>query len=198
MPSDWQNLTSLTRGRPLVVERVRLVGSDISIEGEFGLPPLAQLTMEDQAFVMAFVREHGSIKQMEAQFGISYPTVKNRLNQVSERLEEYESRAASNGEDEQEVRPAEEREEVLRLLERGKITAREAARSPHRPRETGRPPSRCRNRSREAGVAAAMIASTGGGTEADWFGSGAVSSHTRAISWKYCSGGNMADCIFFA
>ena len=46
------------------------------------MPPLARLTAEDQIFVAAFVRCHGSIKQMEKFFGVSYPTIKNRLNRI--------------------------------------------------------------------------------------------------------------------
>jgi hypothetical protein len=55
----------------------------VTLEGEFDLPPLAQLKPEDQAFVIAFVRHHGSIKKMEELFDISYPTVKNRLNAIA-------------------------------------------------------------------------------------------------------------------
>ena len=79
---DWQALTTLTAGAPFEIERVRLTGQDIAIEGRFDVPPLAQLTADDQTFVAAFVRCHGSIKQMEQFFGVSYPTVKNRLNRI--------------------------------------------------------------------------------------------------------------------
>jgi len=79
---EWQSLTALTAGRNFVVERVRLAGTQIAVEGEFDLPPLARLTAEDQVFVVAFVRCHGSIKQMEKFFGVSYPTIKNRLNRI--------------------------------------------------------------------------------------------------------------------
>jgi hypothetical protein len=58
----------------------------IRIEGDFELPPLALLPAEDQVFVAAFVRCHGSIKEMEKFFGVSYPTIKNRLNRIGERL----------------------------------------------------------------------------------------------------------------
>ena len=81
-PSDWQALTKLTGGSRFLIERVRLVDEDIAIEGRFDLPPLASLTAEDQVFVAAFVRCHGSIKQMEKFFGVSYPTIKNRLNRI--------------------------------------------------------------------------------------------------------------------
>jgi hypothetical protein len=79
---DWQALTKLTGGSRFQIERVRLVDEDIAIEGRFDLPPLASLTAEDQIFVAAFVRCHGSIKQMEKFFGVSYPTIKNRLNRI--------------------------------------------------------------------------------------------------------------------
>ena len=79
---DWQALTKLTAGAPIEIERVRLVDQDVAIDGHFGPPPLAQLSAEDQVFVAAFVRCHGSIKQMEKFFGVSYPTIKNRLNRI--------------------------------------------------------------------------------------------------------------------
>jgi hypothetical protein len=75
MSRDWHELTRLTQGAAIIVERVRLADSDVAIEGSFELPPLARLSAENQVFVMAFVRSHGSIKEMERVFGISYPTV---------------------------------------------------------------------------------------------------------------------------
>src|SRR5215475_3993293 len=86
VPSDWQDLTGLTAGRAFVIERVRLADRDIAIEGAWALPELARLSAEDQVFVAAFVRSHGSIKEMEQVFGVSYPTVKARLNRISEQL----------------------------------------------------------------------------------------------------------------
>ena len=86
MALDWQALTKLSGGARLEIERVRLVDQDVALEGRFELPPLAQLTAEDQVFVAAFVRCHGSIKQMEQYFGVSYPTIKNRLNKIGSQL----------------------------------------------------------------------------------------------------------------
>lgn len=114
MAKEWHELTGLTRGKPVVVERARLVGSSIAIEGEFELPPLARLSAEDQVFVMAFVRCDGSIKEMERVFGISYPTVKNRLAQLAEQFEFVEISSLPS------------RDEILNQLERGEITAEEA------------------------------------------------------------------------
>ena len=60
---------------------------DVTVEGRFDIPALARLSLDDQVFVVAFVRHHGSIKQMERVFGISYPTVKNRLNAIVAELD---------------------------------------------------------------------------------------------------------------
>jgi hypothetical protein len=114
--SDWQELTQLTQGQPLVVERVRLAEKDIVIEGSFELPQLARLNMEDQVFIVAFVRCHGSIKEMEQVFGVSYPTIKSRLNRISQSLEFVETN------------PAPSRAEVLDRLKRGEIGPQDAIR----------------------------------------------------------------------
>jgi len=118
MPNDWQHLTDLTQDRDFVVTGVRLADSDITIAGEFELPVLATLPYEDQVFVGEFVRCHGSIKHMEKAFGVSYPTIKNRLNRVAAQLQLVQI--------EIETAP-EPSDEVLDLLERGEITAVEAA-----------------------------------------------------------------------
>jgi hypothetical protein len=114
MAKDWQELTKISRGGPLLVERVRLLEGDIALEGSFELPPLARMTIEDQIFVTAFVRSHGSIKDMEELFGISYPTVKNRLNRISRQLEFVE------------INPPLARSEILEQLEKGELSVDDA------------------------------------------------------------------------
>jgi hypothetical protein len=119
MAHQWHELTDLTGERPFVVTRVRL-DSGVTVEGEFELPPLVRLRFEDQVFIAAFVRSHGSIKDMEKAFGVSYPTVKNRLNRITQQLGLVEAVPAAG------PSPA-ERSDVLDLLERGEIDADEAA-----------------------------------------------------------------------
>jgi hypothetical protein len=114
--SDWQALTRLTQGAALVVERVRIAGGDVAIEGAFALPRLAQLTHEDQVFVAAFLGAHGSIKEMEQVFGVSYPTIKARLTRLAATLDPIE----------RDTTPP--RSDVLERLERGEIGADEAVR----------------------------------------------------------------------
>jgi hypothetical protein len=114
MPKDWQELTKLTRGASIAVERVRMVDSGIKIEGDFELPALARLSAEDQVFVMAFLRCDGSIKEMERVFGISYPTVKSRLNRIAGQFEFVQNM------------PMPAQEDVLDKLARGEITVNDA------------------------------------------------------------------------
>jgi hypothetical protein len=111
---DWQELTRLTGDQPFVIERVRLAGKAIAIEGAFEPPRLARLSAEDQVFVAAFVRSHGSIKEMEQVFGVSYPTIKNRLARIAARLEFVDTS------------PAPARGDVLERLAAGEISAEEA------------------------------------------------------------------------
>ena len=115
--SDWQDLLRMAQGAALVVERVRIPEKGIAIEGEFALPELARLSLEDQVFIVAFLRSHGSIKEMEQTFGVSYPTIKARLNRISGQLQFIETD------------PSPSRAEILDRLKNGEIAADEAIRA---------------------------------------------------------------------
>lgn len=106
----------MTRGQRILVERVRIPDRDIAIEGSFELPQLARLSLEDQVFITAFVRSHGSIKEMERVFGVSYPTIKARLTRIAGSLEFVESN------------PTPSRSEILERLRNGVITPEDAIR----------------------------------------------------------------------
>ncbi len=115
--SEWQDLLRIAQGASLVIERVRIPEKQISVEGEFTLPQLARLSIEDQVFAVAFLRSHGTIKEMEQTFGVSYPTIKARLNRISSQLEFVETN------------PAPSRAEILARLNNGEITAADAIRA---------------------------------------------------------------------
>ena len=97
----------------MAISRMACPNCRVAMEGEFEVPPLAQLKTEDQAFVIAFVRHHGSIKKMEELFDISYPTVKNRLNAIAAALDKSFEAPSPNF-------------YVLEQLARGEITVEEA------------------------------------------------------------------------
>jgi hypothetical protein len=74
-------------GEPMKISRLHCPECQVSLDGDFEVSPFARLRLEDQLFVLAFLRGHGSIKRMEGLFGISYPTVKNRLAAIVSELD---------------------------------------------------------------------------------------------------------------
>ncbi|MEZ5330747.1 MAG: DUF2089 domain-containing protein [Thermoanaerobaculia bacterium] len=98
---------------PMRVRRLDCPHGHVSMEGEFEVPTLAQLSVEEQLFVTAFVRSHGSIKRMEELFEISYPTVKNRLNAIIGKLDRALEAPSPNL-------------QILERLEQGDLTVEEA------------------------------------------------------------------------
>jgi hypothetical protein len=117
MKKDWTYLAKMLQGKPIIVERVAVENEDLAIEGQFELPPLARLDIDDQVFVAVFVKCHGSIKQMEKHFGVSYPTIKSRLNRIGGQLDFVEVESSTTGGD------------TLDRLDRGEITVDEAIES---------------------------------------------------------------------
>jgi hypothetical protein len=115
--SDWQDLLRIAEGNQLTIERVRIPEKQITVEGQFTLPELARLSLEDQVFVVAFIRSHGTIKEMEQTFGVSYPTIKARLNRIAGQLEFVE------------VNPSSSPTDVLQQLNSGEISAADAIRA---------------------------------------------------------------------
>ena len=99
--------------RPMKLTRATCPECEIDLEGKFEVSPLGQLPEEDQVFIMAFLRHHGSIRKMEESFEISYPTVKNRLRNIVDKLDRVFAGPSPNS-------------VILEQLNRGEITVDEA------------------------------------------------------------------------
>ncbi len=69
-------------GRVLRVRSMYCRACDTQIVGDYPLPPLMRLAEEDQRFVIDFVMCSGSLKEMAARMGLSYPSVRNRLDEI--------------------------------------------------------------------------------------------------------------------
>jgi hypothetical protein len=99
--------------RPMKLTAATCPGCNLKLEGDFEVSALGRLSEEDQVFVAAFLRHHGSIRQMERVFDVSYPTVKNRLRAIVDRLDRAFAVPSPNS-------------LVLEQLSRGEITVDEA------------------------------------------------------------------------
>ena len=111
-------------GRELHVTRLQCGACGTGIDGSFRLDRFARLNSDQLAFLEVFIKNRGIIKDVEAELGISYPTVRARLDDVIRAL--GFPAASEDG-----LRPSQAREERRQILEslRGKqITADEAAR----------------------------------------------------------------------
>ena len=71
----------------LNIERLHCENCETDIDGTFELPLLARLSVSDQWLIIQFVKSSGSLKAMAKLLRLSYPTVRNRLDDVIERVE---------------------------------------------------------------------------------------------------------------
>ena len=70
------------------MKRLRCERCETEVEGSYNLPALASLSQEDQEFVEDFVKASGSLKEMASLLSVSYPTVRNRLDEIIEKLKQ--------------------------------------------------------------------------------------------------------------
>jgi hypothetical protein len=75
----------------LAVRRLYCERCGTEVEGEFGLSPLARLSSDDQSFLLQFLKADASLKEMSRILGVSYPTVRNRLDAIIQKLKSAES-----------------------------------------------------------------------------------------------------------
>src|SRR5271157_2672508 len=108
----------------LTIARLDCPDCKISIEGEFAPPALLKLTGAQIDFVEVFIKNRGIIREVERELGVSYPTVRARLDEVIAALG-YSAKSAA------ESSPSDDhgssrRRSVLADLKGGKLTPEEA------------------------------------------------------------------------
>lgn len=109
-------------GRNTEVTAIRCSGCGTRIEGHFRLCRFCRLTEEQKSFIESFIKCRGNIKEVEKELGISYPTVKNRLEDVADALGYGFTQGYSSSGYELGAR----RLEILGKLENGEISVEEA------------------------------------------------------------------------
>jgi hypothetical protein len=75
----------------LVVERLRCDKCETEVDGLYPLPALASLSQDDQEFTLEFIKASGSLKEMAGILNVSYPTVRNRLDEIIGRLKQSQA-----------------------------------------------------------------------------------------------------------
>lgn len=101
--------------KDLNVVKIECDACKTKFEGNFDIPKLLQLGNDDLNFIINFVRCSGSLKEMSKIHNVSYPTFRNQLNRLIERLDLLENKEELTN------------NKVLSLLETGQITVAEAA-----------------------------------------------------------------------
>lgn len=101
--------------RELNVVKIECNSCKTKFEGNFDIPKLLQLSSDDINFIIDFVKCSGSLKEMSKIHNVSYPTFRNLLNQVIERINQLNNNKSLDN------------NQILSMLERGEITATEAA-----------------------------------------------------------------------
>ncbi|MEW5945478.1 MAG: DUF2089 domain-containing protein [bacterium] len=107
-------------GNPLTISRLSCTRCNTSIEGAFGHGMFANLTEEERDFVELFVVCRGNIKEVEKRLGVSYPTVRNKLDAVVAKLERTLQRSDPDTRKKRRL-------EILDSIKRGDISAQEGA-----------------------------------------------------------------------
>lgn len=111
----------------LTVTRLQCPSCETAIEGRFRLGRFQRLSPEHLAFLEVFVKNRGVIKDVEAELGISYPTVRARLDEVLRGMG-YAAGGEERTPRQTQALAREERRRVLEELREGRVTAEEAAR----------------------------------------------------------------------
>jgi len=75
----------------LKVTSLGCAACETTITGSFDLPLLARLSADDLGFILDFVKSSGSLKIMAQQLGLSYPTVRNLLDDIIARIGDSEN-----------------------------------------------------------------------------------------------------------
>ena len=94
LPTVCPSCNSQLKVKSLICEQCQT-----EIQGEYELPVLTRLSLEDQSFILEFIKSSGSLKEMARLLHLSYPTVRNRLDEIIERLKQAENSEENNGEE---------------------------------------------------------------------------------------------------
>lgn len=109
-------------GGDLHISELTCEESGVTIRGKFEVPRYAKLDLEQQRFLETFLKCRGMLNSVERELGLSYPTVRARLDSLLDALGFTPTKEEPIKKD----RNGDKRRKILELLERGEITSDEA------------------------------------------------------------------------
>ncbi len=86
LPVVCPSCESILKVRQLLCEKC-----ETDVTGLYALPIIAQMTIEEQKFILDFIKASGSLKIMAQKMKLSYPTVRNRLDDIIARISKLET-----------------------------------------------------------------------------------------------------------
>ncbi len=112
----------------LAVTRLHCQSCGTTLEGDFSVGRFGRLNREQLTLLESFLRSRGNLREMERELGISYPTVRSRVESLVRALG-FGARADADDADEPaaEPSPGRTREEILQALARHEMSADDAA-----------------------------------------------------------------------
>ncbi len=118
-------------GGPLVITECRCANCQLQLRGEFRPGLFSTLSDDQLAFVRVFLRARGNLSEVEKVLGISYPTIRNKLDEINKALDRTEATAAPNQDKVTNAaansNPAEEaRRAILQQVAAGELSAVDA------------------------------------------------------------------------
>jgi hypothetical protein len=116
-------------GGPLVITECRCANCQLEMRGEFQPGQFSVLTPDQLTFIRQFLRVRGNLTELEKVLGVSYPTIRNKLDEINLALDRAEAVVAAGpapAENPASADPGEQaRQAVLRQVAAGQLTAAE-------------------------------------------------------------------------
>lgn len=85
MPQNCPSCNSKMKVKKLVCPQC-----ETEVDGLFNLPILSSLSQEDQNFIVDFIKAGGSLKELSASMKLSYPTIRNQLDEIIEKVNAFQ------------------------------------------------------------------------------------------------------------
>ncbi|MGA2159645.1 MAG: DUF2089 domain-containing protein [Dehalococcoidia bacterium] len=127
-------------GGQLVVTECKCTNCQLQMRGEFSSGPLAALTDDEMTFTKVFLSTRGNLSEVERILGISYPTIRNKLDEINNAINRIDGASVSRrakGDAAPDVSPdaaADIRKDILQKVADGQLSPAEAV---QKLRETG-------------------------------------------------------------